>query len=62
MEKHPKYTEQLRKELNEYLKENPKASPEESANFVRGQVSNAKDAIENNPNTKVNDWDLKSLT
>lgn len=60
--KHPKYTEQLRKEFNEYLKENPKASPEESANFVRGQVSNAKNAIENNPNTKVNDLDLKSLT
>ena len=60
--KHPKYTEQLRKEFNEYLKENPKASPEESANFVRGQVSNARNAIENNPNTKVNDLELKSLT
>ena len=60
--KHPKYTEQLRKELNEYFKKKPNASPEESANFVRGRVSNAKDAIENNPNAKINDLELKSLT
>ena len=29
---------------------------------MRGQVSNARNAIENNPNTKVNDLELKSLT
>ena len=60
--KHPKYTEQLRKEFEKFAEKNPNASPEQSANFVRGQVSNAKNAIENNPNTKVNDLELKSLT
>ena len=60
--KHPKYTEQLRKEFEKYAEGNPNASPEQSANFVRGKVSNAKNAIENNPNTKVNDLELKSLT
>lgn len=50
--KHPIYTEQLRKEFNDFMEKNPNASTEQSANFVRGQVSNAKNAIENNPNTK----------
>lgn len=50
--KHPKYTEQLEKKFDDFMEKNPNASPEQSANFVRGQVSNAKNAIENNPNNK----------
>lgn len=39
-----------------------KLIPEQSAKFVRGQVSNAKNAIENNSNTKINDLELKNTT
>ena len=60
--KHPNYTEQLRKEFDNFGKRNPNASPEQSAKFVRGQVSNAKNAIENNSNTKINDLELKNTT
>ena len=60
--KHPRYTKQLEKKLDNFAKENPKASPEQSADFIKGEVSNAKNAIESNPNTKINDLELKNLT
>ena len=56
--KHGNYTNQLRKKLEKFWQENPDASPEQCAEFIRQIVSEAKDIIESNPDAKINDLDL----
>lgn len=60
--KHPKYTRQIEKKLDNFKKENPNYTPKEAANNAENITSQAKSDIKNNPDVKVNDLQLKSIT
>jgi len=52
---HPEYTKEIARQLAEFRKDNPNATPEEAAQFVRGLVKQTKETIANNPDKKIND-------
>ncbi len=52
---HPEYTKELQKQLAEFRKDNPNATPEEAVKFVRNLVQETRETLTNNPGTKVND-------
>lgn len=58
---HPKYNEQISKILDGFSEKNPNYSPEQALKFVREQVQNIKNIIENNSTTKINDLKLNGL-
>jgi len=58
---HPNYTTEVSKRFAEFKKDNPNATAEQAAKFLRGVVKEMKETIQNNPNTKVNDL-FKSVT
>jgi hypothetical protein len=59
--KHSNYTEQIKDKLVDYEKRNPNFSPEEAVKFVREIISKAKNDIESNPSTKINDLKLNEM-
>ncbi|MEY8709074.1 RHS repeat-associated core domain-containing protein, partial [Bacteroides faecichinchillae] len=60
--KHPNYTNQIRNKLEKFQEKNPNASPEQSVSFIKETVSGTKNVIESNPNTKINDLEIKGLS
>lgn len=58
---HPNYNTEITNRLSQFRKDNPNATPEQAAQFVRGLAQEMKGAIQNNPQTKVNDL-FKSMS
>ena len=58
---HPEYTKELQKQLADFRKDNPNATPEEAVKFVRNLVKQTIETINNNPGTKVNDLFKNSI-
>lgn len=56
--KHPKYTNRIEKQLNDAAKGESQLTPEKAVDIVKNIISKAKNIIENNPNTKINDLKL----
>jgi RHS repeat-associated protein len=57
--KHPQYTRQIRDELDQVWRGNSQMTPEQALKVLRDIISNAKSNIENSPNVKINDLQLK---
>ena len=57
--KHPNYTRQIEQNLKEAFNKNPRMTPEQAVDVVKEISSKAKNAIENNPNIKINDLKLE---
>lgn len=57
--RHPNYTEQIKDQLLNRLKENPQMTPKQAVDVVNRIKSSARNAIQNNPNTKINDLKLE---
>jgi hypothetical protein len=53
--KHPNYTSEVQQRLNKFQEENPNATPQQAAEFLRNLVKDLQQTINNNPGTKVND-------
>ena len=57
--KHPQYTRQIRDKLKQVWRGNSQMTPEQALKVVRDIISNTKSNIENSPNVKINDLQLK---
>ena len=57
--KHPNYTRQIEQNLKEAFNKNPRMTPEQAVDVVKEISSKAKNAIENNPNIKINELKLE---
>jgi RHS repeat-associated protein len=57
--KHPQYTRQIRDKLDQVWRGNSQMTPEQALKVLRDIISNAKSNIENSPNVKINDLQLK---
>jgi ribosomal protein L22 len=59
--KHSNYTEQMEKKLDAFSEKKPNFTPEQAAKAVREIISDAKNDIQNNPGTKINDLRLNEM-
>ena len=59
--KHPNYTEQIKNMLKKEINRNQDKSPQKALDAVNKVISKAKNMIENNPNTKINDLNLERI-